>query len=216
MHCVVTFLKKEEKYNWLRVWHENTHIQRINKLSYLYCSIMAECGVCYELYEREGDKCPKLLPCGHSLCLSCLSKTLEHGHIKCPFCRMTLQILSGDAARFPTNEQILQQNMGLSKERKKIYLNTKNRNIYTLPSSGEPPRIDCREKRTCQLHRNHERGACPLHREPLTQVTVGGSQQRVCKSCLDPNFVVLTLPEMANNLDTRDNHQTHSEVRQNL
>ena len=40
---------------------------------------MAECGVCWEIYEAGGAKCPKLLPCNHTLCVSCL-KELEMIH----------------------------------------------------------------------------------------------------------------------------------------
>ena len=180
---------------------------------------MAECGVCYEIYEKEGIRCPKLLPCGHSLCFSCLSQTLKHGYIKCPFCRMGLQILSGDAGNFPTNEQIFTQNTRSCAERKKINTNNiscENKNKYALPPAAESPWIPCPDTRTCKFHRNHKRGACPLHREPFTQVTFGGAQQRVCKSCLDPNFVVLTVPETADHPYTRDNNQTNREVRRNL
>ena len=176
---------------------------------------MAECGVCYEVYEKKGAKCPKLLPCGHSLCLLCLSKTLKHGHIKCPFCRMALQILSGDARSFPTNERILRQNRRLSEQRKNFYANTtgENKNIFTLPSSRQAPRVSCRETGTCQLHRNHEREAsCPLHRKTLVRVTAGGTQQRVCESCLDPNFVVLAPPETTNDLDTGQARRTNRET----
>ena len=175
---------------------------------------MAECGVCYEVYEKKGAKCPKLLPCGHSLCLLCLSKTLKHGHIKCPFCRMALQILSGDARSFPTNKRILTQNKRLSEERKKIYANTtgENKNIFTLPSSRQAPGVDCRETGTCQLHRNHEREACPLHRKPLTQVTASGTQQRVCESCLDPSFIVLALPEATEHLNAGEVRRTNRET----
>ena len=176
---------------------------------------MVECRVCYDLYEREGAKCPKLLPCGHSLCLSCLSKTLKHGHIKCPFCRMALQILSGDAGSLPTNERILTQNTRSSEERKKIYtsITGENKNIYTPLSSGEAPGTDYCETEIWKLHRNHQRGACPLRRKPLTQVTAGGTQQRVCKSCLDTNFIILTLPETADYLDIGDNNPTDREER---
>ena len=180
---------------------------------------MAECGVCYELYEKEGAKCPKLLPCGHSLCFSCLSQTLKQGFIKCPFCRTALQIVSGDAGNFPTNEQLFTQNMRSSGERKKINTNTISceiKNKYTLPPAAESPWIACRDTRTCNLHGSHKRGTCPLHREPFTQVTTGGAQQRVCESCLDPNFVVLSVPETADHPDTRDNNQTIRDVRRNL
>ena len=84
-----------------------------------------------------------------------------------------------------------------------MYANTtgENKNIFTLPSSRQTPGVDCRETGTCQLHRNHEREACPLHRKPLTQVTASGTQERVCESCLDPSFIVLALPEATDHLN---------------
>ena len=128
---------------------------------YLSCSIMAECAVCYELYKKEGAKCSKVLPCGHTFCLQCLNRTLKHGHIKCPFCRTDLQICRGDARRLPTNKRILTQNIRLSEERRKIYTNITgvNKNIYSPLSSRETPGVDYRETEIWQLRRDNGRGA---------------------------------------------------------
>ena len=144
---------------------------------------MAECGVCYELYEKEGDNCPKLLPCGHSLCLSCLRKMSKPGYTQCPFCRMTLQILCGDAENFPTNEYVLTQNK-----------------IYTIPPLTGAPEMDC-----------NGTGICQLHGKQYVQVAVGDTKYRVCESCLNPEFFVLTVPEAAQHAETQDDNQADVE-----
>jgi len=47
-----------------------------------------ECRVCEEVFGLHGDKIPRLLFCGHTLCHACLSKLpTEQGFISCPFDR---------------------------------------------------------------------------------------------------------------------------------
>ena len=65
---------------------------------------MAKCGICHQLYEKEGDKCPKLLLCGHTFCLSCLRKEAKGEYIKCHICRKLLQIPRGPVKNIPTNQ----------------------------------------------------------------------------------------------------------------
>ncbi len=52
-----------------------------------------ECAVCFEMYETEGDRVPKLLPCYHTLCLGCL-KELVQGFttVLCPECRKVSKV----------------------------------------------------------------------------------------------------------------------------
>ena len=49
-----------------------------------------ECTICMENFDREGDLCPKLLPCSHTICLKCLRQlVVGHGRrIQCPECRV--------------------------------------------------------------------------------------------------------------------------------
>ena len=86
---------------------------------------MAECGVCWEIFEKKGRKCPKLLPCIHTLCFSCLTILETNGEIQCPYCRTIHQIPSEHIESLPTNYRLLTH-----KRKKKI---------YTLPSSGVQP-----------------------------------------------------------------------------
>lgn len=48
------------------------------------------CSVCIEPYTETGDRIPKVLGCGHSLCKRCIDKiTLPSKQINCPECRKT-------------------------------------------------------------------------------------------------------------------------------
>ena len=74
------------------------------------------CSVCLEGFARDGDKCPKLLPCSHTLCLSCLRQLsranslipLETSFIECPECRVSHKVpqVTGPTG-FPTNRYVL-------------------------------------------------------------------------------------------------------------
>lgn len=44
-----------------------------------------ECGVCFQEYDEDAHH-PRLLPCLHSFCLSCLEKILKNNTLKCPVC----------------------------------------------------------------------------------------------------------------------------------
>ena len=99
--------------------------------------MMAECGLYHENYKEEGAKCPKLLPCGHSLCLSCLRKDSICGYTKCPFCKISYVIPNGYIENFPTNRQTI-----------KLWEN--NTKIYTVPSSGEALGMDYHLTENCQ------------------------------------------------------------------
>ena len=71
----------------------------------------AECSVCMEEYGKEDEKCPKLLPCSHTLCLLCLKilveKMIANG-IQCPECRKILEVPIGGVEAYPTNRYVLE------------------------------------------------------------------------------------------------------------
>ena len=68
-----------------------------------------ECCVCLETYQADGARCPKLLPCSHTVCLSCLEQLAGDGYsqIKCPECRTFCPLPQGGAEAFPTNRYVL-------------------------------------------------------------------------------------------------------------
>ena len=69
----------------------------------------AECSVCMENFQRDGDKCPKLLPCTHTLCLQCLQQ-LSNGRprVQCPECRVRHDAPNRNVTNFPTNRYMVE------------------------------------------------------------------------------------------------------------
>ncbi len=45
-----------------------------------------ECDLCVEPFNQYDKKPYSIVPCGHTMCLVCLTK-LEHNKLPCPFCR---------------------------------------------------------------------------------------------------------------------------------
>ena len=128
---------------------------------------MAECGVCREIFEKKGRKCPKLLPCIHTFCFSCLKILETNGEIQCPYCRTIHQILSG-IQNLPTNHGLLR--------------NKRNKKIYTVPSSGIQPQID------------GGIGICELHGKPaisITYNTIDNTQRKFCETCLNLDSTIV-------------------------
>lgn len=63
------------------------------------------CGTCLCMYDGEEHN-PKLLPCSHTVCRSCLERILEaqsrdNVTIRCPICRETITIPRGGVIAFP-------------------------------------------------------------------------------------------------------------------
>ena len=54
---------------------------------------MLECGVCEDVFSLQGDKVPRLLLCGHTVCHDCLTRLPLHGRaIRCPFDRQVTEL----------------------------------------------------------------------------------------------------------------------------
>ncbi|KAJ8305349.1 hypothetical protein KUTeg_015894 [Tegillarca granosa] len=52
-----------------------------------------ECRVCDEVFGFQGDKVPRLLMCGHTVCHRCLTRLQPHGStLSCPFDRQPTEI----------------------------------------------------------------------------------------------------------------------------
>ncbi|XP_076451845.1 tripartite motif-containing protein 2-like [Babylonia areolata] len=63
------------------------------------------CGTCLCTYDGT-DRTPKLLPCSHTVCRSCLERivaaqTLDTGSFRCPICRETIHMPQGGVSAFP-------------------------------------------------------------------------------------------------------------------
>ncbi|XP_063962539.1 E3 ubiquitin-protein ligase TRIM23-like [Lytechinus pictus] len=56
-------------------------------------SNVLECRVCEDIFSLQGDKVPRLLLCGHTLCHECLSRlTLQGRAVLCPFDRQPTEL----------------------------------------------------------------------------------------------------------------------------
>ncbi|KAI5620111.1 E3 ubiquitin-protein ligase TRIM23 isoform X1, partial [Silurus asotus] len=52
-----------------------------------------ECGVCEDVFSLQGDKVPRLLLCGHTVCHDCLTRLPLHGRaVRCPFDRQATEL----------------------------------------------------------------------------------------------------------------------------
>ncbi|KAK3083910.1 hypothetical protein FSP39_005163 [Pinctada imbricata] len=64
------------------------------------CLLSATCGHCNHLYD-ETEFQPRLLPCLHILCITCLSQLVADDKIVCPFCHTKHRAANNDVANFP-------------------------------------------------------------------------------------------------------------------
>ncbi|EDO28807.1 predicted protein [Nematostella vectensis] len=52
-----------------------------------------ECRVCEDVFHLQGDKVPRLLLCGHTVCHDCLARLPVHGRtLQCPFDRQVTEL----------------------------------------------------------------------------------------------------------------------------
>ena len=69
------------------------------------------CPVCLEEFTHDGDKCPKLLPCSHTVCIKCLGQLpwpdrWNQWSIECPECRVSHKVPPTGPKGFPTNRYV--------------------------------------------------------------------------------------------------------------
>ena len=62
-----------------------------------------ECGICFKPY-NHNDKKPISLPCGHSFCSDCIRQLYKHQMIKCPYDKISHNILPEN---LPVNYSVL-------------------------------------------------------------------------------------------------------------
>ena len=56
----------------------------------------AQCSICFERYNNKNkNKCPRLLSCGHCFCSSCLESLIHDKTVDCPTCRNPCAIPTG-------------------------------------------------------------------------------------------------------------------------
>ena len=64
------------------------------------------CPVCFEDFEEAGDHVPRLLPCTHSLCHTCVGQMIRYNKLECPICKMR-HAVRRQGITFPQNKYIL-------------------------------------------------------------------------------------------------------------
>ena len=69
-------------------------------------SDITNCPICFELYQENGEHIPRILPCHHTLCESCVTNAIKENSIQCPECRVSYQVDNG-VTTFPQNKYIL-------------------------------------------------------------------------------------------------------------
>lgn len=74
---------------------ENKYVQRLKER-------FLECPVCYEEF-TENTRLPRVLPCLHTHCESCLKKLLNETNVKCTLCMKNYSVPDGNLRIFPTD-----------------------------------------------------------------------------------------------------------------
>lgn len=78
-------------------------------ISFTCSNNLLSCPVCYHDFDRKVVELrPRIIPCGHSFCESCLTKLGGAGSMKCPIDRKQYRVLdSSDPSGWPVNYQLL-------------------------------------------------------------------------------------------------------------
>ncbi|VDO74575.1 unnamed protein product [Haemonchus placei] len=65
------------------------------------------CGICFQPY-NEAEHLPKVLSCGHTNCITCLSRWQStYGHSKTITCTVCRNVTSGPITSIPNNYQLM-------------------------------------------------------------------------------------------------------------
>ena len=64
------------------------------------------CQVCFEEFEEDGDHVPRILPCSHTLCHTCVERLIHENKIECPECHEKHETKK-EGKTFPQNKYIL-------------------------------------------------------------------------------------------------------------
>ena len=66
------------------------------------------CQVCFEEFEEDGAHVPRILPCSHTLCHTCVGRLIRGERLECPECRMKHEAKKEEKS-FPRNKYVLVQ-----------------------------------------------------------------------------------------------------------
>ena len=68
---------------------------------------LMSCQICFHEFQEGGKHIPRLLPCTHTLCESCIGQLIRNDKLKCPECRKTHE--AEGIKSFPQNKYIFTQ-----------------------------------------------------------------------------------------------------------
>ena len=120
------------------------------------------CQVCFEEFEETGDHVPRLLPCTHTLCETCVGQLTRRGMLECPECRQKHRATRKEKS-FPQNKYIL-VNVKRSTSTNGQKTSPKQTEADLCERHNRPRDLFCTEelcqRRICPLclkdeHRNH-------------------------------------------------------------
>ena len=80
---------------------------------------LVSCQICMEEFVVDGDHVPRLLPCTHTLCDTCVKQLIRNEKLDCPECRTTHEA-TGKEKSFPQNKYLLTQIRRLQNDTKKV------------------------------------------------------------------------------------------------
>ena len=156
-----------------------------------------ECPVCFETFQKDGEKRPKFLPCYHTYCCQCLEQMVQGGQLTCPECRANNAVPSGGVQVLTTNRYIL-DNLDLAERNAQLERKQQPLTPTTLPGTVQlegqtqlliptaPPHQQ-ENAYVINLHpnRNNEPGICPDHDQPFEVFCFGEQCGRMlCAICL--------------------------------
>ena len=67
---------------------------------------VAGCTLCSDLYASDGDKTPLVVPCGHTLCSTCITEHVAANGKTCPICRAAFR---KEVTALPPNRALVRQ-----------------------------------------------------------------------------------------------------------
>ena len=73
--------------------------------------INLNCKICLMQYDEE-EHCPKIIPCGHSICKVCFVRILALNKYKCPYCKIEYSYIN----ELPVNHEIISMVLEKTKE----------------------------------------------------------------------------------------------------
>ena len=68
--------------------------------------LLLSCQVCFEKFTDEGDQVPRILPCSHTLCHTCIGRLIQGQKIECPECRKKHEAKNKEES-FPQNKYMV-------------------------------------------------------------------------------------------------------------